>query len=92
MQKQLPRIAGLVLAMSISAALAQTAPTAPSAAERVADVELISRDALFGNPERALVMISPDGKTLSWIAPVDGVMNVWVAPADNPAQAPMALP
>ena len=87
MQKQLPRIAGLVLAMSISSALAQTAPTAPTAAERVADVELISRDALFGNPERALVMISPDGKTLSWIAPVDGVMNVWVAPADNPAQA-----
>ena len=87
MQKQLPRIAGLVLAMSISSALAQTAPTAPTAAERVAGVELISRDALFGNPERALVMISPDGKTLSWIAPVDGVMNVWVAPADNPAQA-----
>ncbi|MDQ3206101.1 MAG: S9 family peptidase [Pseudomonadota bacterium] len=31
-------------------------------------------------------MISPDGRTLSWIAPVDGVMNVWVAPADKPLQ------
>ncbi|MGY1426138.1 S9 family peptidase [Lysobacter sp. A289] len=70
--------------MSISTALAQTPPTA---AERIADVELITRDALFGNPERAMVMISPDGKTLSWVAPVEGVMNVWVAPADNPGEA-----
>ncbi|MFC4727406.1 S9 family peptidase [Coralloluteibacterium thermophilus] len=51
------------------------------------DVELIPRDALFGNPERAGVQLSPDGRTLSWIAPLDGVMNVWVAPADDPARA-----
>src|SRR5690606_10784770 len=75
---------GMILAMSISNAPAQAVP---SAAERIADTELISRDALFGNPERAMVMISPDGKTLSWVAPVDGVMNVWVAPADNPGEA-----
>ena len=84
MEKPLIPVAGLILAMSISSALAQTPPTA---ADRIADTELISREALFGNPERALVMISPDGKTLSWIAPVDGVMNVWVAPADDPSQA-----
>ncbi len=75
--------AGLLLAMSISTVLAQDNPTA---AERIAGTELIARDALFGNPERALVMISPDGKNLSWIAPVNGVMNVWVAPADKPNQ------
>jgi hypothetical protein len=40
---------------------------------------LIPRDSLFGNPERANVRISPDGKSLSWVAPVDGVLNVWVA-------------
>ncbi len=84
MQRPLIPVAGLVLAMSISTALAQSAPTA---AERIAGVELIKRDALFGNPERAMVMISPDGRTLSWVAPVQGVMNVWVAPADNPAAA-----
>ncbi|MBJ6980865.1 S9 family peptidase [Luteimonas sp. MC1572] len=84
MQRSLIPVAGLVLAMSISTALAQSTPTA---AERIAGVELIKREALFGNPERAVVMISPDGKTLSWVAPVDGVMNVWVAPADNPAAA-----
>ncbi|MCR6664259.1 MAG: S9 family peptidase [Luteimonas sp.] len=42
--------------------------------------ELIPRDTLFGNPERANVQVSPDGQHLSWIAPVDGVLNVWVAP------------
>ena len=52
-----------------------------------AQPELIPRDALFGNPERAAVQLSPDGKSLSWIAPVKGVMNVWVAPANDPARA-----
>lgn len=47
------------------------------------DVPLIPRDVIFGNPERASVQISPDGSMLSWLAPVDGVLNVWVAPADD---------
>ena len=80
-------VAGLTLALSISSALAQTSTAASTPAQRMADVELISRDALFGNPERATVMISPDGKTLSWVAPVDGVMNVWVAPAGDLSKA-----
>jgi len=74
----------LLLSLSIASALAQEKATA---AQQIAGTELIPRDALFGNPERASVLISPDGKTLSWLAPVDGVMNVWVAPADNPTQA-----
>ncbi|GAB2620242.1 S9 family peptidase [Pseudactinotalea suaedae] len=47
------------------------------------ETTLIPRDALFGNPERASVQISPDGRHLSWLAPVEGVLNVWVAPADD---------
>ena len=35
---------------------------------------------LFGNPQRVSPHISPDGTTLAWIAPRDGVLNVWVAP------------
>ena len=62
-----------------------TTPTAAPAS--INDIELIPRDALFGNPERGNVQISPDGKTLSWIAAVDGVMNVWVAPAGDIAKA-----
>jgi dipeptidyl aminopeptidase/acylaminoacyl peptidase len=42
--------------------------------------ELIPRDVLFGNPERVSPRLSPDGKRTAWIAPREGVLNVWVAP------------
>jgi dipeptidyl aminopeptidase/acylaminoacyl peptidase len=48
---------------------------------------LIPRDVLFGNPDRASPHLSPDGKFLSFLAPVNGVLNVWVGPADNPKDA-----
>ncbi|MCU0947350.1 MAG: S9 family peptidase [Porphyrobacter sp.] len=48
---------------------------------------LIPRAALFGNPARALSRISPDGQWLSWTAPHNGVMNVWVAPVSDPGAA-----
>src|SRR5580658_1636744 len=43
-------------------------------------VDLIPRGILFGNPERTSPRISPAGTRLGWIAPRDGVLNVWVAP------------
>ena len=42
--------------------------------------DLIPREVLFGNPERVSPQISPDATRLAWIAPRDGVLNVWVAP------------
>ena len=42
---------------------------------------------MFGNPVKANGRISPDGKWLSWIAPRDGVLNLWVAPVANPDAA-----
>ncbi len=48
---------------------------------------LIPREALFGNPTRSQGRISPDGEWLSWLAPHNGVMNIWVAPASNPDDA-----
>jgi dipeptidyl aminopeptidase/acylaminoacyl peptidase len=39
---------------------------------------LIPREVLFGNPEKAGPQISPDGKRLAYLAPVNGVLNVWV--------------
>jgi dipeptidyl aminopeptidase/acylaminoacyl peptidase len=45
-----------------------------------AEVELIPRRVLFGNPEDARPRLSPDGTRLAWIAPHRGVLNVWVAP------------
>jgi len=46
-------------------------------------VDLIPRNVLFGNPERTSPRISHDGSRLGWIAPKDGVLNVWVAPIDE---------
>src|SRR5262245_17887657 len=48
---------------------------------------LIPRDVLFGNPDKASPRLSPDGKHLGYLAPVDGVLNVWVGPADKPEEA-----
>ena len=48
---------------------------------------LIERAKIFGNPSKSGGKISPDGRWLSWIAPRDGVLNVWVAPASDPSRA-----
>ena len=48
---------------------------------------LIERAKLFGNPTRTGGQLSPDGKWLGFIAPRDGVLNVWVAPVDRPDEA-----
>jgi dipeptidyl aminopeptidase/acylaminoacyl peptidase len=54
--------------------------TAALAAQLRADLPpLISRDVLFGNPERANPQLSPDGKRLAWLAPdKKNVLQVWV--------------
>ena len=49
--------------------------------------ELIPRKTLFGNPQRTQVTISPDGERIAFLAPLDGVLNVWVAPVDAVADA-----
>ncbi|MGX6602217.1 S9 family peptidase [Micromonosporaceae bacterium Da 78-11] len=48
---------------------------------------LIPRDVLFGNPAYLVPEISPDGSRLAYLAPDDGVLNVWLAPVDRPADA-----
>jgi len=50
-------------------------------------VPIIARDVLFGNPQRASLRVSPDGRFLSYLAPLDGVLNVWVAPVGDVASA-----
>src|SRR2546421_7046183 len=44
------------------------------------DVLLVPREVLFGTPEKPQPRISPDGARLAYLAPVDGVLNVWVGP------------
>src|SRR5919199_634711 len=45
---------------------------------------LIPREILFGNPEKAQPRLSPDGKRLAYLAPVDGVLNVHTGPVISP--------
>ena len=59
-------------------AITITMSNIPAAVASVDDIPLIPRETLFGNPERAGVQISPDGKWISYLAPRDGVLNVWV--------------
>lgn len=63
----------------------QPAP-APAAAS-AEPAPLISREVLFGNPERAGVQLSNDGEWISFLAPLDDVLNIWIAPTTNPNEA-----
>lgn len=42
------------------------------------DIPLIDREIFFGNPEISGGQLSPDGKFLSFIKPLNGVRNIWV--------------
>src|SRR6187402_3209400 len=71
-----------LVAASLGVAMGLAA--APSA---LGEVPLIPRSVLFGNPDKASPQLSPDGTQLAFLAPVNGVMNVWVGPASDPAAA-----
>ena len=60
---------------------------APSPEDYLKNTPLIPREKLFGNPDKAAARISPDGANLAYLAPVDGVINVWVGPSDDPEAA-----
>lgn len=68
------RCASALIALSFSAVVLAEPPA------------LIPRAQLFGNPVQVGAQISLDGKWLAWLAPKDGVLNVWIAPADKPDQ------
>ena len=76
-----PSLSVLLLATISSAAFAQASSAALST------TPLIERAKFFGNPTKTGSKISPDGKWLSWIAPRDGVMNLWVAPLSDLSRA-----
>jgi len=42
------------------------------------ELKLIPREVLFANPAHAMPRIAPDGNRLAYLAPRDGVLNVWV--------------
>jgi dipeptidyl aminopeptidase/acylaminoacyl peptidase len=52
-------------------------------------VELVPRHLLFGNPAKTMGTVSPDGSRIAFLAPVDGVLNVWVGDASGANAAPV---
>ncbi len=56
-------------------------------AANTSDVPVIPRVALFGNPVKAQARLSPDGRYMSFLAPQEGVLNVWLAPFGKLAAA-----
>jgi dipeptidyl aminopeptidase/acylaminoacyl peptidase len=52
-------------------------------------VELVPRRLLFGNPAKTMGTVSPDGSRIAFLAPVDGVLNVWVGDASGANAAPV---
>jgi dipeptidyl aminopeptidase/acylaminoacyl peptidase len=77
----------LLAAAAVATCTAGTVTVPVTTHAAPAPLKLIPREDMFGNPVKAAAKLSPDGQWLSWLAPVDGVMNVWVAPAADPAKA-----
>ena len=50
---------------------------------------LIPREVLFGNPERVQARLSPDGLRMSYLAPRDGVLNIWMATIGQRDERPL---
>jgi dipeptidyl aminopeptidase/acylaminoacyl peptidase len=69
----------------LAACAAMTVAVLPAMAQT--NVPLIPREKIFGNPTKTAGRLSPDGKWLSWLAPRDGVLNIYVAPASDPSKA-----
>lgn len=68
LRRSIPLFVGLLLLIltNVSGALA------------LQQSELIPREVFFGNPQRTSLQISPRGDKISFLAPLNNVLNVWV--------------
>jgi dipeptidyl aminopeptidase/acylaminoacyl peptidase len=55
--------------------------------EQTTSSPLIDREVFFGNPKTANGQLSPDGRWLGFVQPLDRVLNVWVKRVDEPFEA-----
>jgi dipeptidyl aminopeptidase/acylaminoacyl peptidase len=51
------------------------------------EADLVARKVFFDNADCYNVRVSPDGKNLAWAAPIDRVINLFVAPVADPGAA-----
>ncbi len=72
-----------LLAALVVAVVGLVAITTGSGLAAFGPDDLIPRKIIFGNPERNQPVISPAGDKVAFLAPLNGVMNVWVAPTND---------
>ncbi|MBC2746609.1 MAG: S9 family peptidase [ANME-2 cluster archaeon] len=80
----------IIAALLASGCISDKDATTEEPTENMSQIDaapLIPREVLFGNPDKITVRLSPDGDRISYLASVDGVLNVWVGPADDPDSA-----
>ena len=73
-----------VAALGVSLPLMRIGLPAALAAD---EAQLVARKIFFDNPDCTNVRVSPDGQNVAYIAPLNGVNNLWVAPLTDPAAA-----
>lgn len=59
---------------------------AAQAAKPAAETPMLTRALLFAQPEVRSPLLSPDGKFISAVKPLNGIMNYFVAPLDKPTE------
>ena len=80
-------IRGLRWGTALLVGLAGSLTISGRAVDASSTLPLIPRDVLFGNPEIIGVSLSPDGRRISYLAPDQGVLNLWVQDLDGDAPA-----
>jgi len=71
---RLARFFALIALIALPLAAAQAAGLPP----------LIDRELIFGDPEIAGAQLSPDGRYIAFVKPLNGTRNVWVKKVDEP--------
>ena len=86
----MPLLAGLSLGCSGARPLPAPAPSPSASAASAAATDappadrlLLLRKFIFASADRSDVKISPDGQRIGWLAPVGGIVNLIVGPADD---------
>ncbi|HEX7185985.1 MAG TPA: S9 family peptidase [Thermoanaerobaculia bacterium] len=79
-----PGVARKIFTRTVCAGLLALAAAAAAWAELP---PLIDRELFFGDPEIARAQLSPDGKFIAFIKPLDGTRNVWVKRTEEPFEA-----
>src|SRR6266446_9386422 len=70
------------LAGAVTCGAALALPRRPWAAQALVR-PLVPREVFFGDADVSWARLSFDGASVAYIAPVDGVRNLWVAPLDD---------